>query len=78
MAEVHTHDASGTVHVEGVLPKEFTLSDFYAVWNKSIQREGYLLRASLNGVAVDDVPGIPLTDAADIVLTYSSVLHDQE
>lgn len=72
MAEVHTHDASGTVHVEGVAEKTFTLSDFYSVWGKSLVRDGYTLRASVGGVAVDNPGSITLADGADIVLIYTA------
>jgi hypothetical protein len=78
MAEVHTHDASGTVHIEGVKEKKFTLADFFSVWGKSLQREGYVLRASVDGVAIDAPESIPLMDATNIVLLYTATVTDQE
>src|SRR3989338_1923756 len=42
MAELHTHDASGTIHLESVTAgKKFKLGDFFAVWRKPYEREGY-------------------------------------
>jgi hypothetical protein len=32
VAPLHTHDASGIVHVEAVRPFPFTLGDFFAIW----------------------------------------------
>lgn len=71
MAEVHTHDASGTVHVEGVEEKQFMLADFYSVWGKEIVRDGYVLRASVKGVAVSDPESITLEEGSEIVLVYT-------
>jgi D-serine deaminase-like pyridoxal phosphate-dependent protein len=72
MAEVHTHDASGTIHIESVTEKKFTLADFYSVWGKSLDRDGYILRASIKGVAAPNPESIQLEDGADIVLMYTT------
>src|SRR3989344_1791290 len=35
MAEIHTHDATGTIHIESVLSgKTFTLAQFFTVWGE--------------------------------------------
>ena len=34
MNAIHTHDANGTIHIESPIKKDFTLSDFFAVWKK--------------------------------------------
>src|SRR5262245_14575940 len=31
---LHTHDASGTIHVESPGARTFTLADFFAVWGR--------------------------------------------
>lgn len=34
MRVIHTHDASGEIHIESPRPFDFTLGDFFAVWGK--------------------------------------------
>lgn len=34
MKAIHTHDESGTIHVEYPTEQEFTLGDFFANWNQ--------------------------------------------
>lgn len=70
MAEVHTHDASGSIHIESAEIKQYTMGDFFAVWGKSIEREGYNLTASVSGVRVDNPSEIALQDNIDIVFAY--------
>lgn len=78
MAEVHTHDASGKVHIEGVEEKTITLADFFAVWGKSIERDGYVVRASVGGVAHESPETIVLDDALDVVLMYTAISREQQ
>lgn len=71
MAELHTHDASGTIHVESVsYSKEFTLGQFLEMWGKPIQRQGYRLVATLGGEPIENPGTLVLKDGQDIVLTY--------
>ena len=74
MAEVHTHDASGAIHAEGIVFKEITLKDFFAVWGKNIEREGYTLSASVAGVLVENPADIVIEDGKDIVYTYTKIV----
>jgi len=61
MAEVHTHDTTGELHIESGQPgKTFKLGDFFAVWGKSIERPGYALEMLVNGT--------PRTNGSDFVL----------
>lgn len=76
MAEVHTHDSTGRLHVESAdSTKEntLTLNDFFAVWDRDIAREGYELSASVNGSSVEDPASVVLQDEMNIVLEYESV-----
>ena len=34
MRVIHTHDASGEIHIESPRPFDFTLGDFFTVWGK--------------------------------------------
>lgn len=70
MAEVHTHDTTGKIHVETVDPNtNHTLADFFRVWNQPIERPGYSLVATINGKAVPD-PGSHIL-ADDDVISFS-------
>lgn len=73
MAEVHTHDSSGQIHIETTdASREFVLKDFFAVWDMSLVREGYVLTASLNGEEVTNPEGIVLRDHDSIELVYTT------
>ena len=73
MAEIHTHDATGKLHIESVDPSAtLTLEDFFAVWDKELQREGYALEATVNGEVVEDIGTYALEDGDAVVLRYIS------
>lgn len=73
MAELHTHDSTGQIHVESVVAgKTHTLRDFLAVWDKEIEREGYTLHATVNGEPVEDPVMLTLRDHDQILLSYAS------
>jgi hypothetical protein len=70
---LHTHDASGTIHVEAP-GGNFTLADFFAVWGQPLSRTrvgpytGHV-RAYVNGAAYTGAPqNIPLLDDEHITL----------
>lgn len=71
MAEMHTHEADGVIHLESVEPgKTFTLGQFFAVWGKPMVREGYALTATADGEPVADPAGLVLRDGQRILLEY--------
>lgn len=75
MGETHTHDSSGTIHVEAASSsKEFNLGQFFAVWGQSIERPGYTLEAEIDGqpfgTAQGKISEIILKDKQQIVLKY--------
>lgn len=75
MAEVHTHDSSGKLHVESARASRegtHTLEDFFAVWDRDIERDGYTLTASVDGNEVDNPEEITLRDEVKITLSYIS------
>jgi hypothetical protein len=79
MAEVHTHDTDGVLHVESVHPgKEFTLEDFFKVWGQSIEREGLDLTMTVQGEPSDEFGNLVLRDRQQIVLEYSSIGESEE
>lgn len=75
MAEVHTHDASGEIHVETVDASRagrFTLADFFAVWGMSYEREGFTASVTLDGAPVSGPESVPLRDGDKIGVSYAS------
>lgn len=73
MAEIHTHDASGMIHIETIAAgKTFTMSDFFSVVGESMMKDGYTLAVTVNGEAVDDIATRPLKDHDQIVLNYTA------
>lgn len=73
MAEAHTHDATGKIHVESTeAGKAFTLGDFFAVWGKPFERDGYARTVTVNGVLNESPALIPFEDDQQIVFTYVS------
>lgn len=72
MSPVHTHDDTGKLHVEYTRKAPFTLGDFYAVWGKSIVRDGYTMAMTVNGQASTEGDALVLKDADQIVVTYSA------
>jgi len=74
MAEIHTHDATGTLHAESAsITKEFTLGQFFVVYGKDMIRDGYTLEATANGEAINNPENIVLQDGLPIVLHYQSI-----
>ena len=51
MAEIHTHDTTGTVYIESLNPdRRLTLGDFFTVWGRRLERPGYTLTVMVNGI----------------------------
>ena len=74
MAEIHTHDGSGTLHVESVLAaKAFTLGQFFTVWGKELTREGYSADLTVNGAPSNEFGNLLLLDHQDIRIDYKSL-----
>lgn len=74
MREVHTHDVTGTIHVETKeLETTYTLGDFFAVWGRPAEREGYSLEIIQDGEGKDFVEDVVLTDHSVIALQYLAI-----
>jgi len=73
MAEVHTHETDGVIHLESVEPgKTFTLGQFFEVWGRSIVRDGYALTATADGAPVGDPAALVLEDGREVRIEYRS------
>lgn len=74
MAEIHTHDASGTLHVETLAADKIVhLKDFFTVWGKTIQREGYSLLMTVDDKPNFELGELTLKDGQIIVLEYKKL-----
>jgi hypothetical protein len=79
---LHTHDASGVIHVESPTASTFTLGQFFAVWGVRLDRKcigglcaggGKELRVWVNGKPVNANPTrIELAEHQEIVLAYGT------
>ncbi len=79
MNALHTHDNSGTIHVESPQERDFTLSDFFAVWKKTYHEKqildykvdaSHVIRETVNGKEVKDYENTILRDKDQIVIYY--------
>ena len=79
MNPLHTHDNSGTIHIESPERRDFTLSDFFVVWNKTFNKdqildvkidEHYMIRETVNDKEVKEYEHIILHDKDQISIFY--------
>lgn len=79
MNALHTHDASGTLHVESPEKRDFTLADFFAVWGQTFSKDQVLqsavdgthhIRVTVNGTETDTYENTILRDKDQIVISY--------
>ena len=71
MSPLHTHDYSGTIHIESNAVRNYTLGEFLAIW-KGLNIDGKNVIASVDGEPVSDFRNIPLNDKAKIILDIKS------
>ncbi len=74
MSEIHTHDATGIVHVETLSAhKTVYLKDFFIVWGKTIEREGYSVAMMVEGQPSGELGNLLLKDKQQILLEYKKI-----
>jgi len=71
MSPLHTHDYSGTIHVESNTVKNYTLGDFLNIW-KGLNIDDKNIIASVDGKAISNFRDIILTNGAKIKLDITS------
>jgi hypothetical protein len=71
MSPLHTHDYSGTIHIESNTVRNYTLGEFLAIW-KGPNMDGKNVIASVDGKPVSDFRNITLNDKAKIILDIKS------
>jgi hypothetical protein len=79
---IHTHDDSGTLHVESPVAQEFHLQDFFTVWGQTFTSQGILghqvdashpLTMTVNGQASTAFGSLVLHDQDNIVIQYGDL-----
>lgn len=71
MNALHTHDTSGTIHVESPQKRDFALGDFFAVWNKSLEDFGTTTpRMTVNDAENTELLDYPMKDKDKIELYF--------
>jgi hypothetical protein len=67
MAPLHTHDASGIIHVESNIIRNYTLGEFLNIWG-GLDTTGKTVKATVDGKPVSDFRDIVLRDGVQINL----------
>ena len=79
LTSLHTHDASGTIHIESPVQKDFILGDFFAVWDKQFNKNQFLdykvdanhgLVFYVDGKKSNDFENILLKDKEELFIDY--------
>lgn len=82
MTAIHTHTPDGVIHVESPEKRDFDLSDFFAVWGQSFNKEEILthkadathrVRITVDGIEVDTYEKTILKDKEKIVISYEAI-----
>lgn len=77
MRPLHTHDASGTLHLEFPVRQEVSLGQFFTVWEQPFSKTQILDRAigendtlhvTVNGTETQEMGQLPLHDGDDVVI----------
>jgi sulfur carrier protein ThiS len=68
MAPLHTHDDSGTVHVESTVVRNYTLGEFLNIWGKDLGGGSKTVKVSVDGNPIPDYRNHILRDGEKISL----------
>lgn len=80
---IHTHDDTGTIHIEPNVSSTFTLGDFFSVWGKPFNRSQILdyysdasheIVMTVNGKPSEEFENLVLRDKQEIVIEYKKVV----
>ncbi len=66
---LHTHDASGQIHIETDVNRLYSIGDFFRVWGKSFDSPNQMV---VNGTAVTPSASVILYDQETVHLYYAS------
>ncbi|MDA2922846.1 hypothetical protein MYX07_06310 [Patescibacteria group bacterium AH-259-L07] len=78
---IHTHDASGELHIEFKIVKDFTLREFFKIWDKPFNQEQifdymvdeeHILTVTVNGALNKEYENLVLRDNDQIIIKYEA------
>lgn len=82
MRPLHTHDSSGKIHIEAPFKRDFTIGEFFLVWEETfssscifdncIDEDKGVLTMTVNGVGNDEFENYIMKDDDQIVIEYTS------
>lgn len=79
MRPVHTHDQTGTAHIEWKKPRDFALGDFFRVWGKTFNQsqvldfqadENHEVVVTVNGQRSEEYEKLVMRDGDRISIIY--------
>lgn len=70
MAPLHTHDTSGSIHVESYKDQDYTLGELLDVWGMPL--ENYNVKVTSDGNPVSDYRDLVLKDGQQVVLSITT------
>jgi len=82
MNSLHTHSADGIIHIESPVQRDFTLGDFFAVWDKTFTRDQILdykvdqsskIIMTVNDTSVDTYENTIMKDKDKIIIDYEKI-----
>jgi hypothetical protein len=82
MTVLHTHTPDGVLHVESPEKRDFTLADFFAVWEQPFSKNEILtykadashrIRVTVDGKEVDSFENTVLKDGERIIISYEPI-----
>jgi sulfur carrier protein ThiS len=71
MSPLHTHDSSGTIHVESSAERDYTLGEFLDVWGALDTSNGKTVKVNVNGQPLSDWRNHILEDKEKISIEIS-------
>jgi len=83
MRPLHTHDSTGEIHIEGPYARDFTIGEFFQVWNKTFNstcifencvgtESNNTLKMSVNGQENFQFENYTMRDGDEIVIEFTS------
>ena len=70
MTVLHTHDASGTIHVESYKIQDYTFGQLLDIWKPNLG--GYKIFMTVNGQPVQDYQNYVFKDGDKVILSVST------
>jgi hypothetical protein len=87
ISPLHTHDASGVIHIESPVQRQFSLGEFFSEWLVSLSADnigglragdGEVLRVFVNGTQQSGNPGAIMLGAHDeVAVVYGTARADE-